>query len=957
MRRGDDSRQIAFPPFRLDVEARTLRRGEDAVALRPRTFDMLVCLVARPGQVISREELRAEAWKGVQVVDQVFRRSLLELRAALGDAHEAPRFIETVRGRGFRFIAPLVPAAGTSGAEPELVGRESELELLANGVAQSQRGYGQFFLITGEAGIGKTALCDAAVRQARHRHGPIRLRVARAPCAAGAEREAYAPVLALFGDLLRQCDRSLCRRALASAPAWAPLLAELADGAVAAFEPTTAHRMAQDGLALIATLAADRPLLIAIDDLQWADRASQDILARLARRLQNLPVALLVTCRDPGSAVDLLGQFRDVCRRSDATELALAALGDGDQRDLLTRAFDAAAARQLQPRLAARGGGSPLLLTLLVEHWKRSGIVSRVDGGWAVDAERLAADPPPARLATLVDHWLRAIAAEDVALLEAVSVCQPQATTPLLAACLGVALAEVEARCRSVAMQTPFLRAARDGESVGAAADQCWELRHPLYRECLYQRLPASRRAELHARAGAALERHGASPGADTALQTARHFERAGRSDRAIASFETAALHAIRRHAHREAADLVATAIGLIDRQPPAQVDRAQDARLSSMLGYLDTVCSGFASSGARAAHERALRGYESIGDLHGTARALISLAAHSRNRGDFIAMDSISRRALQLTETAVPDLLPNALAMRGTLALFTAELATALEVLERGLGLEVAPGMPGIIDITVTYFAALGLTNTVAGRIAAARAWRQRSIARALECGGSVHLLYALPLAAIGALFEGDLAQARAAVDQGEALQQQFGFASFDLTLRWLRDMTEREIDGVTERIARHGVAGSRMGESIAYVVLAEACLAAGRLDEARAALAGASTSARARNERVGEAEHLRIEGELALARADASAVADAAARFAAAFELAERQGAGLWALKAATALARLPGAARNAGRERLAAVLHRLRDEPSCPVLDAARAVLAQARAGRSTLRAVKR
>jgi DNA-binding winged helix-turn-helix (wHTH) protein len=955
MRRDDDARQIAFPPFRLDVEARVLRRGAEVVGLRPRTFDMLACLVSRPGQLITKEELRSEVWKGVRVVDQVFRRSLLELRAALGDAHESPRFIETVRGQGFRFIAPIEPPAGAI-AVPELIGRESELEILAHGLAQSERGYGQLFLITGEAGIGKTALCDAAVRAARHRYGPIRLRVARITCAAGAEREAFAPLLALFGAMLRQCDRALCRRALAAAPAWAPVLAEFADGATAPFEPTTTHRMAQDGLAVIATIASERPLLIVVDDIQWADRASQDVLLRLARRLQNLPVTLLATCRDPGAgSSDILGQLRDLCRRSDASELSLAALSDDDQRDLLTRAFDADAAQQLQPLLAVRGGGSPLLLTLVAEHWKRCGTVACADGAWRVDAQRLAADTPPARLAAVVGHWLEAIAPEQVALLEAVSVCQPYATAPMLAECLRVSLAEVEERCRAVAQHTPFLRAATDSES-GAAADARWELRHPLYRECLYQRLPASRRGALHTRAAEALERHASNAGSDTALQTARHFERAGHGDRAIAYFELAALNAIRRHAHREAAELVAGAIALIDRQPPAQVDRAQDARLASLLGYLDTVCSGFASNAARAAHERALRSFESVGDRHGAARALISLAVHSRNRGDFIAMELTSRRALELTEAAAPDLHAYALAMRGTLALFTAEIADALALLERGLTLATAPSLPGTIDIKVTYYSVLGLANAAAGRIAAARAWRERSIAHALECGGSVQLLYALPLAAIGALFEGDRAQARAFVDQGEALQQQFGFASFDLTVGWLRSMTEGEIDGVAERIARHGVLGSRMGESMAYGALAEACLAAGQLDAARAALAGAMTSARARNERVCEAELLRIEGQLALARADRTSVADAADRFGAAYQLAERQGAGLWALKAAVAMAGLPGRMPDAGKERLGAVLHRFRDEPSCPVLDQARVLFAQAKPRRA-LRAIKR
>lgn len=94
-----------FPPFRLDASNAQLWRGTEEVHLRPKTFDVLLYLVENPGQLVTKAALLDAVWPHVSVSDSMPAISVRELRAALGDNAQAPRFIETVHGRGYRFIA------------------------------------------------------------------------------------------------------------------------------------------------------------------------------------------------------------------------------------------------------------------------------------------------------------------------------------------------------------------------------------------------------------------------------------------------------------------------------------------------------------------------------------------------------------------------------------------------------------------------------------------------------------------------------------------------------------------------------------------------------------------------------------------------------------------------------------------------------------------------------------
>ena len=94
---------IPFGPFCLDVTHGRLWRGDMDLGLRPRSLAVLRYLVAHPGRLVTKAELRRQVWAGTHVTDSVLRASIKEIRAALGDAAIAPRYVETVGQQGYRF--------------------------------------------------------------------------------------------------------------------------------------------------------------------------------------------------------------------------------------------------------------------------------------------------------------------------------------------------------------------------------------------------------------------------------------------------------------------------------------------------------------------------------------------------------------------------------------------------------------------------------------------------------------------------------------------------------------------------------------------------------------------------------------------------------------------------------------------------------------------------------------
>jgi DNA-binding winged helix-turn-helix (wHTH) protein len=214
------SPQWYFDRFCLDPDRACLWCGAEAVTLSPKAFDVLHYLVTHADRLVSKGELLDAVWPQAAVSEAVVRVTIGALRKALGDTIQPFRFIATVPRRGYRFRASVtlvLVAAETPTPWPDLPGtdppippsflveREAVLQRLWEAWTCARQGQRQVVWVTGEAGLGKTAVVES-----------FRARVAQAPAvllAAGqcvehyGPEEAYLPVLEALGHLCRGSRR------------------------------------------------------------------------------------------------------------------------------------------------------------------------------------------------------------------------------------------------------------------------------------------------------------------------------------------------------------------------------------------------------------------------------------------------------------------------------------------------------------------------------------------------------------------------------------------------------------------------------------------------------------------------------------------------------------------------------------------------------------------------------
>ena len=166
-------RTVSFGPFRLDPEQQLLREGDTRVVLGSRAMEILIALVERAGELVSKEELIARVWPNTFVDETNLRVNVAGLRRALRDGQAGNRYIATDPGRGYRFVAPIsVPQPGTAIAQPaapridnlpgtltRVIGREPIVAALSAQLPQRR-----FITLVGPGGIGKTTVAIAVAR-------------------------------------------------------------------------------------------------------------------------------------------------------------------------------------------------------------------------------------------------------------------------------------------------------------------------------------------------------------------------------------------------------------------------------------------------------------------------------------------------------------------------------------------------------------------------------------------------------------------------------------------------------------------------------------------------------------------------------------------------------------------------------------------------------------------------
>jgi DNA-binding CsgD family transcriptional regulator len=420
-----------------------------------------------------------------------------------------------------------------------IVGRERELEILRAALARAAGAKGQIVLLSGEAGIGKTALVSEIAAEAR----ASALDVATGRCYADAGQHAFGP----------------WRQAFAEAQVWSAgrdLAAELGatDSRARAFE---------DVLAVLTERAARSPVLVIVEDLHWADRDSLLLLLHLARFGLQQAVLLVCTVRAPdlhaARNATLDEVLAELTREAGAQHIVLHAFGEGDVAAYASTLAGGAVPQGIARALHAETGGNALYVRELVRHLLEEGKLRVREGRLATDFATPELGLPPS-IRHLVRHRVARLSERSATLLRFAAAAAQPVEFAVLARASG---AEPETMLDALdeALDAGILRA------TGGR----YELSHALVRRAIDEEQSPERRARLHRRLAEVLE---TTPNADPSTIAAHyHASRDLPGCQAGIAYAEAAAEAARGvGAHERAAELLALALDLCDPAEPRRI-------------------------------------------------------------------------------------------------------------------------------------------------------------------------------------------------------------------------------------------------------------------------------------------------------------------------------------------------------------------------------------------------
>lgn len=304
-----------FGAFEVDFQLFELRCSGQLVRIDRKVFDLLRYLIEHRDRVVDKHELLQHVWGGEVVVEAVVTTAVARLRKVLSQRGGDSGPIQTIHGRGYRFNAQVAKAQVAVSVPPEkssyvdtdlhpgvrdpFVGREPIMQRLRGALEKSLAGSLRVRVLVGEAGAGKTRLCQELGARAREAGA----RVWTGRCYEGDRSEMLWP----FVQLLRQAVDGSAVEALRSLPP--PLRNELsllvpelvsdAPPLPEASGPISARLPLFDAIARFLRAAAQsQPLVLVLDDLHWADRASLTLLQYLLDELGDASILILATYRD-----------------------------------------------------------------------------------------------------------------------------------------------------------------------------------------------------------------------------------------------------------------------------------------------------------------------------------------------------------------------------------------------------------------------------------------------------------------------------------------------------------------------------------------------------------------------------------------------------------------------------------------------------------------------------------
>ncbi len=894
--------------------------------------------------------------------------------------------------------------------EPKLfVARQKELEQLERDLERAIQGKGSVRFVTGEPGSGKTALLGEFSHRAMQKHPDLLVFWGQCNAYTG-QGDPYFPFLNITRMLAGEVESLLTGgvitlehagrlwkflpETLAALLDYGPdLIGRFLSGgdrtSLARIHPginpdqlesldslikrrsqgPPQPRLQQAALfdqftQVLVALARNLPLVIILDDLQWIDPGSVNLLFHLGRRLGGSKTLLLgayrpeeVSLGREGGQHPLESVVQELGAMYGEIQVDLMQSDGAVFVDTLLDSEPNTLGPEFRNLLYQRTSGHPLFTIELLRGMQLRGeIVLDKKGKW-IEGQQLNWNQLPARVEAVIARRIGFLSDECQEILRVACVDGEQFTSEVVARALGKDAEKVHDLLSQEIGKRHRLATGLGLKQVGEQQLATYRFRHSLFQTYLYNQLDFVEKSHLHGKIGAVLEgvyslHQGMLP--EFAHAIARHFEAGNKVGKAVQYYKLAGENALRLSANQEALAHFYHALDLL-KSLPASVERdQQELELQLSLGHPLTALKGWAPPEMAAAYERAQELTRNISDHTHLIPALWLLATYRLGRSEHAEVDRLVERLFRLAQQAGDPILL-ALASLQASPFYQGKFGESREILERASTFRnlshqrllaqqfgMAPSVVGMAYLAENLWF-LGFPEQAKKCSLEARELAEQVKHPLTSC-------YAFGRS--GFLYLG-IGDTEAVLDQSSRLlrvAQKYGFKNFEypavLFENWANVQSGRSTGKAIEKmyqvINAYHAAGTILNRTSFLVLIAQACAKIGQIERGLDALKESINLAEKTGELWYQAEAYREKGELLLQQE--INIRDAENCFLTAHQIARQQGAKMLELRAAVSLCQLwqqQGKVED-GQEMLAQIYNTFTEGFDTPDLINAKALL---------------
>jgi DNA-binding SARP family transcriptional activator/predicted ATPase len=593
---------------------------------------------------------------------------------------------------------------------PVFVARERELAQLARYLEGILAAEGRVVFVTGEAGSGKTALVQEFLRRAQELHADLLAASGNCNARTGVG-DPYLPFREILGLLTGDVESrwaagamtgDQARRLWNMLPVAAQALVETGPDLIDTLVPGTAlaeranahatsgdywlsrldelsERKASGHIApapqqtdlfeqytrVLNTLARRSPLVLVMDDLQWADLGSVSLLFHLGRQLASHRILIVGVYRPEEVAIGRNGERHPL--EPVVNELQrlfgdiVVDVDQAESRGFVEAFLDSEPHRLGQPfreRLYRQTRGHPLFTVELLRGMQERGdLIQDPEGRW-VEGPALDWETLPARVDAATSERIGRLPQPLQAALRVASVEGEDFTAEVVARVLGTGDRDLVHSLSAELDRRHRLVRALALQRVGSRRLSRYRFRHDLFQRYLYDNLDEVERGYLHEDVGNALELLHGDQAREIAVQLARHFEEAGIAEKALCYLHQAGEKALQLSAYDEGLAHLTRGLALLMTTPDSPERAEQELPLQLALGVANMGTEGPQSVGARQAYNRARELSQQMGKTSQLCRVLGDLAVVHYVQAEYLSARDLAQQALSLAQQSEEPLL-----------------------------------------------------------------------------------------------------------------------------------------------------------------------------------------------------------------------------------------------------------------------------------------------------------